>query len=73
MRSPSQVVAEVVEEVMQANQDVKGDSWMSKPIETHLNHALAHISMYGAPAQQEDNLAHAATRLAMALAIRENL
>lgn len=72
MRSPSQVITEVVEQVMQANQETKGDSWQAIPIQTHLNHAWAHLTMYDAPAQQEDHLAHAATRLAMALAIRED-
>lgn len=72
MRSPSQVVTEQVDFIMQANQDVKGDSWQGYPIRTHVEHALAHLAMYDAPAQQEDHLAHAATRLAMALAIRED-
>jgi hypothetical protein len=71
MRSPSQVITEQVDFIMQANQEEKGDSWQDQSIKTHLNHAWAHLTMYDAPAQQEDHLAHAATRLAMALALRE--
>jgi len=73
---PYQVVDEI-QKVMEAgdgNHD--HDSWKKQPVVTHLAHAAAHVKAAGGEALRggvlpctEDHLAHAFTRLMMAMAI----
>ena len=43
------------------------DNWLPIPVRQHLNHAIMHVLAWMAEDEQEDHLAHAATRILMAL------
>ena len=47
------------------------NEWVRRSVEYHLVRAEAHLRLLRDGEQLEDHLAHAATRLLMALAIRE--
>lgn len=44
------------------------NNWHGIPLESHLNHAVAHVYAFIAEDKEEDHLSHAFTRLMMALA-----
>lgn len=60
--------------VMAEHEDQKGSTWLSKPVPEHVSHALVHLQNFFSqdPAvPDEDHLAHALTRLAMAQVLRQ--
>jgi len=65
---PYQVVDEIQKVMEQGERDGKRD-WDKKPMDYHVDRALAHINGYTTGKTNEDHLAHAFTRLMMAMAI----
>jgi hypothetical protein len=47
------------------------NEWTRRGVEYHLGRAEAHLRLLAEGDQQQDHLAHAATRLLMALTLRE--
>ena len=47
------------------------DDWNSRPFEYHAARAREHLRLWSEGDQQQDHLSHAATRLLMALTLRE--
>jgi hypothetical protein len=47
------------------------DDWNSRPFEYHVARAIEHLHLWSEGDQQQDHLSHAATRLLMALTLRE--
>jgi len=72
--SPSEEVprisCETVNSVMLANQNEKGDNWLQVPIKEHLEHAFIHLVKHLGGDTSETHLENAATRIAMALALK---
>ena len=59
-----------VDEVLAKNEPEKGrTSWMKQGCAEHVAHARRHLLAWDLPDDQEDHLAHAVTRLLMALEI----
>jgi hypothetical protein len=60
-------VSEAIEKTMYEGQ-LRGynGQWLRQEIEHHLEHAEKHLTMLGLDNRDEDHLAHAITRLAMA-------
>ena len=71
-RIPGQVALDYIDDIMGANQDEKGNTWVMQDTDVHLAHATEHLFKYNQEGDmEEDHLAHAITRIAMALAIRD--
>jgi hypothetical protein len=47
------------------------DEWRSLPFEYHVGRTIEHLRLWSQGDQQQDHLSHAATRLLMALTLRE--
>jgi hypothetical protein len=63
---------EIVCEVMQQGAaSHPRDEWRSLPFEFHVGRAIEHLRQWQEGDQQQDHLSHAATRLLMALTLRE--
>ena len=63
-----EAIAQVMRDGMATHPD---NDWVRRSVEYHLGRAEAHLRLLRDGEQLEDHLAHAATRLLMALAIRE--
>jgi len=69
---------QALQNIMDANEDGHvEDEWKGKTVKHHTEHALGHLTQINRDghaedwAVKEDHLAHAFTRLAMAMAVRE--
>jgi hypothetical protein len=67
----------VIGQVLDANEEKHGNwgKWRGMSVTVHVSHAVRHLEQYlrtfsGHPAD-EDHLAHALTKLAMAICVRE--
>ena len=76
--TPAGQAFRAVDKVMKDNQAEKGDSWTGIPGLLHVRHAVDHltaflyeVSVSGYTPTEEDHLAHALTRIAMAITLRE--
>jgi len=66
---PYQVV-QVIEDVMQEGERVGKSGWENIPVDEHLDRAALHVqNAFECVNDGEDHLAHASTRLMMAIAI----
>jgi len=68
---PPKAVIEVGRVMLQGEVSHGKDNWRFIPLDEHLDHALLHIMEYLSGGTDEDHLSHAATRLLMALELRE--
>lgn len=68
---PGMAARDVANRIMGTNQGEKGDGWLEKEIEVHIQHTLLHLWKFEVGKKDEDHLAHALTRLAMAITLRE--
>ena len=74
---PGVAAKDIVNCIMGLNQGVEGDSWTTQSIGVQVSHAYNHIVWAFEEAggtrkpNDEDHLAHALTRLAMAITLRE--
>jgi hypothetical protein len=71
---PGMAARDVANRIMGTNQGEKGDGWLCMEIEEVLIHAYNHIwtaSRIDPMLDGEDHLAHALTRIAMAITLRE--
>lgn len=68
---PPKAVIEVGKVMLQGQASHGKDNWRFIPLDEHLDHALLHIMQYLAGDAGGDHLSHAATRLLMALELRE--
>jgi len=64
-------LAAVADTLRRGEQTHEPGEWRRRSIRDHLHHASAHIVRYRNGDCREDHLAHAATRLLMALELRE--
>jgi hypothetical protein len=62
------VIAEVMRDGVASHPD---NDWLVRPFEYHVNRAQEHLRLLAEGDQQQDHLSHAATRLLMALTLRE--
>jgi hypothetical protein len=67
---PPKAVIEVGKVMLKGESSHGRDNWRLIPLEDHLDHGLLHIMEYLAGNTDEDHLAHAATRLLMALELK---
>lgn len=69
---PPKAIIKVGEVMAKGAERYEKDNWRKIPIDSQLDHALEHIYKYLAnDISDEDHLSHAATRLLMALELRE--
>ena len=69
---PMDALAKVAEVMYQGSLKYEKDNWRLINIDSHLNHAVNHIVLYLAENSSEEHLAHAATRLLMAVELQNN-
>jgi hypothetical protein len=63
----------VVEVIRQGAASHPLEEWRSLPFEYHVGHAIEHLRQWQEGDGRQDHLSHAATRLLMALTLREIL
>ncbi len=69
---PFERALEVVAQVMRDGVATHSDNeWVTRSVEFHVGRAVEHLRLLEDGDQLEDHLAHAATRLLMALTLRE--
>jgi hypothetical protein len=68
---PCNVARKTILNVMINNKD-KGDKWKTQLLEEHIDHAISHLACALESDSDEDHLAHALTRVAMAICVKEN-
>lgn len=64
---PPDAIANVARVMYNGAQKYAKDNWRLIPCDDHINHALNHIYLHLAGNTNEDHLAHATTRMLMAL------
>ena len=63
---------EVVADVMRHGAASHPDNeWLKRPVEYHITRAMEHLRLWQDGDQLQDHISHAATRLLMALTLRE--
>jgi len=60
-----------IDQVLAAGEVVHRGAWRTQPVAVHVEHALAHLIAWQAGRNDEDHLAHAGTRLLLALQLAE--
>jgi hypothetical protein len=71
---PAEAIATIRRVLDENAEKHKPGHWRTIPIEDHIDHAQYHIEMYWNGSDEidtEDHLAHALTRLALAVSVRE--
>ena len=63
------ISAMTVQQVVEDNNDEKGDRWLTIPVKEHIEHAFVHLAKHLDGDTSETHLENAATRIAMALAL----
>jgi hypothetical protein len=63
-----EVIAQVMRDGVATHPD---NEWLRRSVQYHLGRAEAHLQLLREGDQREDHIAHAATRLLMALTLRE--
>ena len=63
-----ETIAQVMHDGVASHPD---NDWVQRPVEYHLGRVEEHLRLFHDGGQQQDHLAHAATRLLMALTLRE--
>ena len=69
---PPDALANVARVMYNGAQKYAKDNWRLIPCNDHLNHALNHVYLHLAGNTNEDHLAHATTRMLMALELQGN-
>lgn len=67
---PVNALAQVARVMYNGSLKYDKDNWKSIPCNDHINHALNHVYLHLAGNTQEDHLAHATTRMMMALELQ---
>lgn len=72
LETPLQRALREIADLLDKNQPVRGDEWRLQAIGFHVARAITHLGLYQQDPGRgaEDDLLHAATRLAMALQLR---
>ena len=60
-----------VDQVLVEGEVIHQGAWRRQPVREHVAHALVHLNAWLAGVTDEDHLAHATTRLLMALQLAE--